>query len=168
MKKILFLVLIVSVIFGLNQSSYAQDISKTEVKEMIDKIDIKLKDDEDYLNINYVQYNPAENPDQSFKSIPRPDGRDPFTFEERDNVQYNIVFLMEGVGLDSLYILYLQRVESTAEAGGNVFGGGSQAAQTITRPLKFSDIYYLKTQRREYYDKFMQIVQAKLRDIKDS
>jgi len=134
---------------------------------MLKKVDVKLRDDAQYLNIHYVEYNPSENPDPEFKSIPRPEGRKPFTFEEREGVYYNIVFLKDGIGVDSVYLLYLMRVEQAGAAGGGLFTEG-EATDDSSRPLKFNDMWFLKTQHRALYDKFLDIIHKKTIEIEDN
>ncbi|MCF8260267.1 MAG: hypothetical protein K9J12_05805 [Melioribacteraceae bacterium] len=157
-------VFILLIFLGLSNSLLAQ---QRAVEDFIKKIDVKLKDDVKYLNLHFYTYRPSENPDPEFRSIPRPEGREPYSFVDDEYYSYDIVFLKDGVGLDSIYVLYVKQIKQPAPTEGGLF---DQAAATndTTIVLKFNDLWYLKNEQRSYYDKFLEIIQQKLIESEDN
>jgi len=132
------------ILFGVNAEAQTYD-------DLYRKIDLKLKKDSSYLNLNYIDFSGPISIPVNVATLPRRDD-DPFSFKVNDNTTYRFVFLMDAVGFDSLELLYIdQRVDKSAAEGG-FFGGGGGGPQTdITRVFQFKDMYDLKLNHPEQY-----------------
>lgn len=150
---------LLTIIIGL---IFLNNLYSQETEDYIRKIDLKLKRDKSYLNINYINFKPEANSDPLLKGIPRTDKKEPFDFKVKDNVDYTIVFLKESPELDSVVILYVDEITSGAAEGDNLFGGVGGPQNDTTRVLKFKDIYTLKLTNKSYYDRLYNIVQETL------
>lgn len=145
MHRRLLLLLVGLLVFSTNMYSQQND------NELIDKIDLKLKNDKDYLNIHYVPMYPTDGFDSVLTSIPRVSKDTPFDFQVSENVTYRIVFLKEGLGIDSLYLLYVDEVRVNTGAESGFFGAIGDISDDTTVVLQFSDIHNLRENEPEYY-----------------
>ncbi len=132
-------------------------INAQNIDEQIQRIGLKLSKDANYLNLNYLIYQPANSEDNFFIDIPRTNKRKPFSVKMNKDIEYRIVFLNGGIGLDSLYILYIDEVKLNTQSGKNFFVDESITDDTL-HALSFKDIYYLKLFHKNYYNKLYTVV----------
>lgn len=152
MKKILLLLLIFT--FSLLKAQVTEDYIK--------KIDLKLAKDKNYLNLNYVSFNPADGMDSLLTSIPRALNRMPVTLNSGEEYIYRIVYLKEGVKIDSVQLLYLDEIKLNAVASDKLFGAVNEVTDDTTRLLTFRDIYFLKKNEPATYNALLNIVNENL------
>jgi len=127
------------------------------IDEQIQRIGLKLSKDADYLNLNYLVYHPDKSDNVLLNDIPRANKRKPFSFKINDDIEYRIIFLNGGIGLDSINILYVDEVKLNTLSGKNFFVNESITDDTL-HVLSFKDIYYLKLFQKNYYNKLYTIV----------
>ncbi len=136
--------------------------AQTVIDEMLDKIDVKLENDKRYLNIHYMPIYPEDDDlDPMLKTIPRVSKNEPFEFKYNSNIQYRLVFLMEGLGIDDVTLLYLDEI-STSGGGKSILVSKITVDTTIV--LKYKDMYNLKKNHSEYYKKFEAMVDYYLKE----
>ena len=139
-----------------------------EIEDYIKKIDIKLRKDTKYLNLNYVPFSPDTANYKELNSIPRTEGREPFQFKYDDDISYRIVFLKEGINMDSIYLLYLDEIDLNIDAGERFFTTDGIDKADTALALNFRDIYALKKDHRIFYDGLMNIVEQYIKDNPDA
>ncbi len=135
MKKLLFVFLGLFVFSNL----YGQSI-----KDMLDKIDLKLEKDKKYLDLYFISFTPTEVKDSSLFFLPKPDDKKPFRMDFDDGVTYRIVFLKEGIGIDTNVIVYVDKIKQQIGAGKKFFAAGGKPQIDTTMEYTFSDLYFLK------------------------
>jgi hypothetical protein len=94
-KNILLLTLLL--IINLPVIFYGQQIDN-EIK----KISLKLKKDKTYLDLKYLTMQVDSSLAKQLQNIPRTTDKKPYSFSSGANIQYRIVFLNKGIGLDSI------------------------------------------------------------------
>ena len=140
-KKIISLI----VLFGLLVPVFSQSID-----EMAEQIDLKLRKDKNYLNIHKIVF-PNNRINESLHGLPRTNYKDPISFEAKDNITYEIVFLKEAIGIDSTVLLYVDKIEEKGAGGEQFFGETTGPTRTTDRILSFKDLYALSTEKPEAY-----------------
>lgn len=138
----------------------AQNIFPQEVTDYLDKIDLKLKRDKSYLNLNYVVSKPDSFVFRSLKAIPRQDHREAFSFRMADNVQYMFVFLNKVEGRDSIELLYVNEINSDTSSAKTFFGAVNGDKTDTLCVLNFRDLISLKWQRNPVYDSLYTFVKT--------
>ncbi len=123
---------------------FISNISAQSIDEILDKIDLKLSKDKKYLNLYYISFSPNEVKDTLLYWLPKPDDRKAFHMDFSDGVDYRLVFLKEGIGIDSMVVLYLSKIKRDVSEQAEFFAGGAQAQVDTTIEYLFSDLYYLK------------------------
>jgi hypothetical protein len=113
------------------------------IDEVLKKIDLKLEKDKKYLNLYFIAYSPYEVKDTLLYYLPKPNEKKPFRIEIADGVTYRLVFLKEGIGIDSLVILYLEKIKQNVGGGAKFFAAGGKPQIDTTMEYEFSDLYYL-------------------------
>lgn len=121
------------------------------VEEILGKIDLKLTKDKKYLNLYYIQFTPSEVKDTLLYWLPKPEERKAFHIDMADGVEYRMVFLKEGIGIDSMVVLYLMKIKRDVSQQAEFFAGGAQAQVDTSYEVLFSDLYYLKNQYPRKY-----------------
>ncbi len=118
--------------------------------ELLDQVDLKLRKDKKYLNINYIPF-PNNKITAAMQNIPRTNLREAVSFVSKDNYTYNIIFLKDAVGVDSLQILYVDQIVDRSSGGERLFGetGGPQI--DTTKLLTYKDLWYIQKVRPEVY-----------------
>ncbi|MBI2417877.1 MAG: hypothetical protein HYV28_08240 [Ignavibacteriales bacterium] len=122
--------------------------------ELLDQVDLKLRKDNKYLNIHYINF-PNNKINDLLKGVPRTNYREPFTFKAADNITYNVVFLKDAVGLDSIIVLYIDEItdKSQGEGAGMFSSTGGPQSDTI-RALTYKDLYNIQAVKPEVYSLF--------------
>lgn len=136
MKKLIQLVLPLFLLFG---TLHAQSI-----EEMLGKIDLKITKDKKYLNLYYIGFTPSEVKDTLLFWLPKPDDKKAFQLDLSDGVDYRLVFLKEGIDLDSMVVVYLMKIKRDVSQQAEFFAGGGQTQVDTSYEYLFSDLYYLK------------------------
>ncbi len=136
MKKLIFLT--VAVLFL--SSTYGQSI-----KDMLDKIDLKLEKDKKYLDLYFISFAPNEVKDTLLFYLPKPDDKKPFKMDFDEGVTYRIVFLKEGIGIDTNVVVYIDKIKQQIGTGAKFFASGGKPQIDTTMEYTYSDLYYLKT-----------------------
>ncbi len=134
------------------------------IDEFQKKIDAKLRRDKKYLNLNYVDFTPDFQAVPAFKNVfPRTEGREPFVFSDRGNIRYRLVYLKKGLDIDSVYLLYLTKIETTTAEGDELISGlsGTQT-EDVSRVLNFLDMYNLRLNHYPLYSLLLSIVNKDL------
>ena len=131
--------------------------SAQQIEDEMRKISIKLKKDNSYLNLKYMTFKPDTTLLSSLKDIPRTNNREPFSFAAEKNSEYRIVFLNGGIGLDSIYLMYVDEIFLNTLSGENFFVDESIKDDT-TKALNFRDLYTLKLNNSQQYKKLLKIV----------
>ncbi len=132
-------------------------VTAQQIDDAIRKISIKLKKDNSYLNLKYMKFQPDTVLATELKDIPRTNNRDPYSFKSDRNTEYRIVFLNGGIGLDSIYLMYVDEITLNTLAGESFFVDESIKDDT-TQVLNFKDLYSLKLNHSPYYAKLLEMV----------
>ncbi|HPI38360.1 MAG TPA: hypothetical protein PK397_10485 [Ignavibacteriaceae bacterium] len=146
-------------------TSYSQQLD-----DYFKKIDLKLKKDKKYLNLFYCDFS-ADQINEYLGTIPtfqRTDEKSDFQFQVKDNITYRIVFLKEGIGIDSAIILFVDEIENKSASGESFFGESSGGPQIdTTRVLNFKDVYSLKLNDAAKYDQLFRFVNNYIKQSED-
>lgn len=118
--------------------------------ELLDQVDLKLRKDKKYLNINYITF-PNNRITAAMQNIPRTNLREPASFQQKDNVTYNVVFLKDAVGIDSIQILYVDEVVDKTSGGEKLFGETTGPQVDTTKFLTFKDLWNIQKIRPDVY-----------------
>lgn len=111
------------------------------INDLYLKVEKKLSQDKNYLDLFSVTYTPEESQLQSLSNIPRGNDRPSFSFRKKDGVTYQLVFKKETIELDSITLLYVKEIEDKQTSGESFFGDASQGPQIDTLiVLTFGDI----------------------------
>ena len=78
-------------------------------------------------------------------------------------MSYRLIFLNEGLGIDSLYLLYVDEIRVNTSAEGGFFSAIGDISDDTTVVLKFSDLHNLKLNNPEYYYSMQKMVMEHLR-----
>lgn len=142
-----------------------------QLDDYFKKIDLKLKKDKKYLNLFYYDFS-ADQLNEYLGTVPnfqRTDEKKDFQFQVRDNITYRIVFLKEGIGIDSAIILFVDEIENKSAAGESFFGEGGGGPQIDTnRVLNFKDVYNLRLNDDARYDQLFRFVNNYLKNSEDN
>jgi len=128
-----------------------------QIEDEMRKISIKLKKDNSYLNLKYMTFKPDTSLMNELNDIPRTNNRDSFSFATDKNTEYRIVFLNGGIGLDSIYLMYVDEIILNTLSGENFFVDESIKDDT-TKTLNFKDLYTLKLNNSPHYYRLLEIV----------
>jgi hypothetical protein len=140
------------------------------LEEFQKKIDAKLRRDKNYLNLNYLDFTPDFQAVPAFRnSFPRVEGREPFSFSDRGNIRYRLVYLKQGLDIDSVYLLYLMKIETTSAEGDELISGLSATQQEdVSRVLNFMDMYNLKLNHPPLYSFLLTLVYRDIQEKEES
>lgn len=164
MKRIILTVCILILAGGMFQTHAQQD---NAVDDLIEKINLKLRKDKSYLNLHQMIWSPDNEVDPQLKTIPRSERRDPYSLKFGNDILYRIVFLKDGLEMDSLVLLYIDEIKLSAVEGENLFAGVSESVNDTTRVIDFRDMYNLETSYPDYYAKLYEIVEIELEQNPD-
>lgn len=140
----------------------AEAVFAQEVDDYIYKIDLKLRKDKNYLNLFYLDVPGNEAFIRGLGTIPRQDGRDPFSFKNSEAVNYRFVFIKDAIGLDSLIVLYVTELV-TAGADTNALFAEGTGEVTDNVVIPFKDMYYLKVTAPDTYAKIFEHIDRQQR-----
>jgi len=149
MRKILLFTPIIFVL--LLNSVFAQ-----EIDDILKKIDIKLNNDKDYLNLYSLVIN-SENINYSdLMMLPRHNKKE-FKLVKGKNVKYRFLLLLGGLGIDTLTIMRMDQIVLNIGKGKGAF------ANTVNKPdtfvvLNYSDLYYLSKNHLNKYRAIYKLV----------
>lgn len=135
--------------------------------ELLDQVDLKLRKDKKYLNIHYITLDNNRLSDV-LKGIPRTNYREPFTFKAAENITYNVVFLKDAVGLDSIVVLYVDQITDKSQGEGAGMFSSTGGPQTDTlKVLTYKDLYYIQSVKPETYALLYNEIQKYILDNPD-
>jgi hypothetical protein len=150
------------IICGSLLPSFAQNLD-----ELLDQVDLKLRKDTRYLNIHIISF-PNNRINATLQNIPRTNYREAFSFTNAPNVEYQIIFLKEAVGVDSLVLLYVLEMTNKTLNDSGFTGAGSTGEQIDTqRVLRFKDLYNMQKVKPEAYNTLYFEVLRYLREFPD-
>ncbi len=157
-KKILSIV----VLFGLVAPAFCQNLD-----EMLEQIDLKLRKDKNYLNIHKIVF-PNNKINETLYNLPRTNYKDPVSFEAKDNITYEVVFLMDAIGVDSTVLLYVDRIEEKGAGGEQFFGETTGPTRSTERILTYKDLYDLASAKPQAYATLYNEVRKFIRENPDN
>lgn len=157
-KKILSIV----VLFGLVAPAFCQNLD-----EMLEQIDLKLRKDKNYLNIHKIVF-PNNKINETLYNLPRTNYKDPVSFEAKDNITYEVVFLMDAIGVDSTVLLYVDKIEEKGAGGEQFFGETTGPTRTTDRILSYKDLYELASTKPQAYATLYNEVRKFIRENPDN
>jgi hypothetical protein len=157
-KKILSIV----VLFGLVAPAFCQNLD-----EMLEQIDLKLRKDKNYLNLYKVVF-PNNKINETLTNLPRTNYKDPVSFEAKDNITYEVVFLMDAIGVDSTVLLYVDKIEEKGAGGEQFFGETTGPTRTTERILTYKDLYSLASAKPQAYMTLYSEVRKFIRENPDN
>lgn len=159
MRKIFYLI----IILALSNQIYGQNLD-----DLFQKIDLKLRKDKTYLNLHSFEFIPDQNMSSLLRSIPRTNERLPYEFQVKDGITYSIVFLYEGIGIDSPLVIYVREINNKSVSGEGLFGDGGGGVQIDSMTvLTFKDVYTLHKENKEYYDVLFRLVNAEIKQLEE-
>lgn len=148
-KNIILLTLIFLVLPMVTQSQ--------QVDEEIKKISLKLKKDTNYLNLNYLTIQLDSNVVTKLQDVPRISGDKTYSFSSGSNTQYRIVFLNKGIGLETIYLMYIDEIKLNTLNSESFFADETAKDDTL-EVLMFKDLYTLKLNNSEQYATLLDLV----------
>ena len=157
-KKILSVV----ILLGLVAPVFCQNFD-----EMLEQIDLKLRKDKNYLNIHKIVF-PNNKINESLYNLPRTNYKEPVSFEAKDNITYEVVFLMDAIGVDSTVLLYVDKTEEKGAGGEQFFGETTGPTRTTERVLSYKDIYQLASVKPQAYATLYNEVRKFIRENPDN
>lgn len=128
-----------------------------QIDDEVRKISIKLKKDNSYLNLKYMIYKPDTVSISELQNVQRTNDREPYNFAASRNTEYRIVFLNGGVGLDSIYLMYVDEIILNTLTGESFFVDESIKDDT-TQVLNFKDLYSLRLENSPQHQKLLKLV----------
>lgn len=152
MKKLMFVILCIGFLYPVNAQNQ-------EITDYISKIELKLSKDKNYLNLNYINFQPNKNTDPELQVIPRAENRKALNLQYSENIYYRLIFLKEGFKIDSTLLLYMEEIKLNNDNSNKLFGAVNQDGNDTTKVLDFKDIYYLKNYHRNHYNKLFKLVE---------
>ena len=158
MKKI-FLFIFILISAG---SAFGQ-----QVEDYLNKIELKLNNDKNYLNLHYVTFNADSSNNIFGTELPKYEEEENFSFKLTDNIQYRLVFLKEGIGIEKPQLLYLDEIDFGENAGEGFFTAVNNAEVDTNRVLGFKDVYNLELNHKEIYNGLFSIVENYLSENDD-
>lgn len=152
--KLLFILLFV----------FSFNLFPQNIKDLLYKIDLKLKNDKTYLNLHYVEHQFTGQIDRLLKSVPRTEEKLDYEFKSSPELTYLFVFLYESIEFDSLVLLYVDEITDKAVADTSSFTGGEISGPTrdTVRVLDFRDMYNITLNHPDIYAQFMNIIRKSL------
>ena len=133
-------------------------IQSQQIDTEIKKISLKLKKDKKYLNLNYLTTQLDSNVVSQLQDIPRISDEKTYSFSGSNSIQYRIVFLNKGVGLESIYLMYVDEIKLNTLNSESFFADESATDDTV-EVLTFKDLYTLKSENSEYYATLLELVE---------
>ncbi len=147
MKKLILLMLIFSSLFA------------QQMDDLIKQIDIKLKNDKTYLDLNYLPLDLKNEFPKELIELPRQLNRETLYLQESAANQYNVVFMKKGQGIDSLELLYIQLINTEVGTGETIFSAAAAIeSQDTAIVYDYRDFYYLRENNKDKYDKLHKLV----------
>ena len=113
------------------------------IENRIEQIDLKLDYDKHYLNAKFINFTGSEIPELKNLVIPRVKKK-PFKFKNVNGYSYRILFLDEGIGLDSTFLLRVEELHQAQGVDSNVVGDLDLFKIDTTVVLYFRDLNELK------------------------
>ena len=152
MKIRINIILLALIFLVLPMVTQSQQID-TEIK----KISLKLKKDKNYLNLNYLTTQLDSNVVMKLQDVPRISGEKTYSFSGGTNTQYRIVFLNKGIGLESIYLMYVDEIKLNTLNSESFFADETATDDTV-EVLMFKDLYTLKLNNSEQYATLLELV----------
>ncbi len=132
------------------------------LEDYYEKIGIKLENDKEYLNLHYINLIPGENIPESL-TLERISKDEPIEFLSDENISYRLIFLKDGIGLDSMYLLYIDEIRVAVTGEESFFGAVNAPSDDTTIVFKFKDMYNLKLNKPRLYNDFYRTIEKFLR-----
>lgn len=145
------IVLLVLFTIFFSSALFAQNVDK-----LYRIIENKLNEDKSYLDLKSFNFTPNEEEISQLGSIPR-FNRGSFSFQEREGLSYEIVFLDETVEFDSLTLVRINKVDDRSVTGetGVFEGAGASTMDTTVAIISFRDIQELYFSNQDVYYKLI-------------
>ncbi|MCA0389913.1 MAG: hypothetical protein LCH52_15605 [Bacteroidetes bacterium] len=151
MKRLLTLIMVAGFLL--------QPLMAQEADDYIRNIDLKLRKDKKYLNLNFVDLAGTEKLLQSMNPVQRVDGKDPFIFKANDNYTYRVVFLTNAIGMDSTVLLYISEIIAAgAGDSANIFGANQAGGPTESMVIAFKDVNSMLGSEYGKYSKLVEYI----------
>ncbi len=142
-------------------------IKSQTLEEYINRVDLKLRKDQSYLNLNYVLFESDPEKDAIIKELPRVN-RESYQLKFDDAYTYKLVFLKDGMGMENIYLLYLDEIKQNTAGEDRLFAAVDDIRNDTSKALNFEDMYTLKYDYPEKYAHLNQILEEYLRGVDDS
>ncbi len=150
--------LVLLVLYGVMAPIMSQNLD-----ELLDQVDLKLRKDKKYLNIHYISF-PNNRINSSLQNIQRTNDREAVSFKQKDNVSYNIIFLKDAIGIDSLQLLYVDEITDRTGGGEKLFGETTGPVVDTMKILTFKDLWTLYRSQSPAYATLYNEVRKYLRE----
>ncbi len=130
-----------------------------QIKEdLIRRIDLKLSKDKDYLNLHYIIFQPDAVKDSLIFRLWSESKQKEIEIRSGEQYNYRLVFLKEGIGIDSLYLLSLDEIKLNSASGDKLFDAVNAVKDDTVRILNFNDIYFLRNNYSSIYNYLTNLV----------
>lgn len=137
------------------------------LEEYISRVDLKLRKDKSYLNLNYILLEADPEKDEVIRELPRVH-REPYQLKFDDAYSYKLVFLKDGMGMSNIYLLYLDEIKQNTAGEDKLFAAVDEIKNDTSKVLNFEDMYTLKYDYPEKYSHFNTILENYLYEVEDS
>lgn len=136
------------------------------VNDLYSRVENKLRFDKTYLNVYYLMLQPEGADLQKLSNIPRTDGKEPFSFEIKEGIEYVFYFLHKSPEFDSVALLYVHQIENKSVSTESFFGeGGSGSQIDTTFALRFKDVQELYFNNYDKYKAIVDFIDKSLNDF---
>lgn len=138
-----------------------------ELKEVYKRIEQKLDEDKTYLNLHSYIFQPKQEDLTKLNNIPLFESKEKFNFKIQANVTYSLVFLKDGIEIDSPIVLYVVEINDNALGDTSSFlGQGGTTGPSIDSlvVLRFRDVQELYFSHREIYDELYKLIASRLEE----
>jgi hypothetical protein len=142
-------------------------VKSQTLEEYINRVDLKLRKDQSYLNLNYILFETDPEQDAVIKELPRI-YRETYQLKFDDAYTYKLVFLKDGMGMDNIYLLYLDEIKQNTAGDDRLFAAVDDLRNDTSKALNFEDMYTLKYDYPEKYAHLNYILENYLREVDDS
>ncbi|MCK9426300.1 MAG: hypothetical protein M0Q21_09710 [Ignavibacteriaceae bacterium] len=132
--------------------AFANSIAQTNLKNTFSKIERKLAEDKNYLDIYSIMFQAGSVKLNDLQNIPRTNEKSPFNFNSTDTYSYEIIFMKENSEFDSTTLLQVRETIDKAASTGDFFGtSSSESSKEANVVLTFQDIEELYFSHPETY-----------------
>ncbi|PIP78753.1 MAG: hypothetical protein COW85_03110 [Ignavibacteria bacterium CG22_combo_CG10-13_8_21_14_all_37_15] len=120
---------------------FVSTIAQTNLKNTYSKIEKKLAEDKNYLDISSIMFQANSVKLEGLQNIPRTNEKPPFNFNTAETNSYEVVFMKENSEFDSTIILQVRETVDKSASTGDFFGTSpSESSKEVNVVLTFQDI----------------------------